>query len=183
MIANLFIIFVVLMLTHFIYEGIIAPTLRLRLKYELFKIRDELRALKDAKGPAVSDKVFSYLQNCLNNLIKFLPAIDVLNSAKIEQRIREDENLRAEVTRVSRCLEDSKLEEVQELRNKISKTFAHILIVNNAMILLYVLPGFALMFFARSFLRKIVNAIQGMLYVSEDELSQVIPKHDKFCSA
>jgi len=42
---------------HFVYEGILAPSFRLKLRFELFELRDELRKLKISHAEDLRDEI------------------------------------------------------------------------------------------------------------------------------
>lgn len=175
MIFNLLILFIFFTILHFLYEGIIAPSIRLKLKYDLFAIRDGLRALRESRASEFKDEIYIHLQSSINNLIKFLPVIDILSIAKAEQKFNEDETLRQEVMRVTRMLEDCKFPEVQEIRTKIRRIFALAILVNNGMLMFYSFPIVFLSVSAKAFLKRIVSAIQELLYMPEQEFGRLMP--------
>ena len=176
MIFNLIVLFLILTIFHFLYEGIIAPSIRLKLKYNLFAIRDQLRALlREPRVSQFSEDVYSHLQSSINNLIKFLPVIDILSIAKAEQKFNEDETLRQEVMRVTRMLEDCKSPDVQEIRSRIRRIFAMAIFVNNGMLMFYSFPIVILSASAKAFFKKIVSAIQELLYMPESEFGRLMP--------
>ncbi len=72
----IFYILLALAIIHFIYEGIIAPSMRLHYRYRLFTLRDELRFLKATHKDELPDEVFILLQNILNNSITLLHRVN-----------------------------------------------------------------------------------------------------------
>ena len=178
----LIILFFILVIVHFIYESIISPSIRLKLRYDLFVIRDQLRGFKESRSNEFNDEIYSYLQNSINNLIKFLPIINILSISQAEQKFNEDEALRKEVVIVTRLLEDCKSVDVQRIRGKTRRIFALAIIVNNGMLLLYSLPFAFLNFFAKAFFKRVVSAIQELLYMPENEFARVVPVRSRFCN-
>lgn len=87
-----------LALVHFIYESILAPSWRLRLRFRLFALRDELRALKGECRGLLDDEHFAYLQDSINTMIAMLHRYDVAAVAAAELRYRRDPEFR-------RCVE------------------------------------------------------------------------------
>ncbi len=69
-----------LAILHFIYEGIILPSIRLNLRYKLFVLRDELRSLRHEVAIVVGffQKIFSLVKDIVslseNDLHKLMPA-------------------------------------------------------------------------------------------------------------
>ncbi|MGH8330614.1 MAG: hypothetical protein ACRER3_22985, partial [Pseudomonas fluorescens] len=58
--------FMFLAFVHFVFESILAPSFRLKLRFEIFALRDELRLLKIECESSLHDKHFEYLQSSLN---------------------------------------------------------------------------------------------------------------------
>ena len=176
----LIISFLILAIIHFIYEGAIAPSMRLKLKYDLFVIRDQLRGLRESKPEEFSEEVYTYLQNSINNLIKFLPRINILTITRVEQKFNEDELLRQNVVKITRLLEDCISEDVQRIRSKIRRIFTFTIFVNNGMVMFYSLPVALLIFFAKAFVKRIVSAFQELLYIPEKEFCRVVPVQSQY---
>ncbi len=85
MINTLIIIVVVMALLHFIYDGIIAPSIRRQLNFKLFALRDELRTILINDKSSCDDDVYSYIQSALNVILKYaiqFDAFDVYESVK-----------------------------------------------------------------------------------------------------
>lgn len=73
MATALFILFI-FAIYHFVYESIIAPNVRLELRFELFKLRDELRNIKLNRELSKEDnEVFSILDETICVAINRLP--------------------------------------------------------------------------------------------------------------
>jgi hypothetical protein len=70
-------VMMLLTLAHFIYESIVAPSLRLKIRYDLFALRDELRFLKIKRGSSLDDKHYVYLQDSINTMISHLARYDI----------------------------------------------------------------------------------------------------------
>jgi hypothetical protein len=183
MITYLIILFFFLILVNFLYEGAIAPSLRLMLKYELFKIRDQLRCIKDTKESGFSEEIYLHLQSSLNNLIRFLPTINILSIAKAEKTCNEDEALRQDIQKITRMFEDCKSENVQKMRSKIRKVFILATVVNNGMLLMYSLPIFVLSVFAKEFVKGLFTAFQNLLYIPENEFGRVVHVRSKIVAS
>ena len=70
---NLFIILCCLAGYHLMYESVILPTIRMSVRYKIFKVRDRLRAEKIKKGDELDDSVYRIVEDNLNNALFFLP--------------------------------------------------------------------------------------------------------------
>jgi hypothetical protein len=90
----LFVVLIVFALYHFVYESILAPSERLKLRFELFELRDRLRALKVDHSDYLEDRHFHYLQDSLNSLICLLGRFDLATLSRIELEFQLDPELR-----------------------------------------------------------------------------------------
>src|SRR5687767_577256 len=95
--AYLLAVLVLLSIIHFVYESIIAPSLRLSLRYKLFALRDEIRELKMAYGNLFADRHFHYMQDSLNALLSVLDRFDLAALIAVGRELKQDPELRKRV--------------------------------------------------------------------------------------
>jgi len=62
-----------LALIHFVFEGIIAPSMRMSLRNKLFELRDEIRELKEIGLNPQDEAVFWHIHDGINSFINKLP--------------------------------------------------------------------------------------------------------------
>src|SRR5947208_1510809 len=91
------IVFALLALGHFVYEGIVAPTWLLHERFKLFALRDELRRLKIARRDGLAAKHFDYLQGAINGLIHNAERIDATMLVALQRRAKRDPQFLAKV--------------------------------------------------------------------------------------
>jgi len=156
---------------HFIYEGILAPSFRLKLRFELFSLRDELRQLKIDCAQSLSDKHFDYLQDSLNGLIAVLHRYDAGTLAAVEHELRTNPELRADIEARVRILDDCNIPRARTIRNRSLWIAGKALATNNGAWFCYLLP-LALPLFFVSRLKKLIRA---SLSLSEPDLNKVAP--------
>lgn len=169
-------------LCHFVYESIMAPSLRLELRFELFKLRDEVRLLKidnllvNAGGPEFVDKHYGYLQDSINSLLCILHRYDLAAIWTITDQISRDEALRQRVEARARLLEDCELPAVLSVRKRQLDIAAKALAVNSGpMLLLLLAPAFALRGY-KAVRGKIRGEIKTSLTVPGTDLKRCIPR-------
>lgn len=91
-----------LTLAHFIYESILAPSWRLRLRIRLLALRDEARALQGGCPGSLDNEHYVQLQSSIDTMISMLHHYDVVAVAAAELRYRKDPDFRERVeTRVT----------------------------------------------------------------------------------
>ena len=128
---------------HLLYEAVIAPSIRQKLQFRLFGLRDELRSLKYERPETLPDEVCRYLEEYLNNAIALIPALSIPRVVAAQALIEKDEGLRQKIARRKRALDECPLEEVRRIQQECRKTGWHALIVNHGALLAFLLPSFA----------------------------------------
>lgn len=158
---------------HFIYESILAPSLRLRMRFDLFALRDELRALKVDYGDSLDDKHFIYLQDSINAIIKMLPHIEISLVSHIKEEIEKDARLKARLIERQKILDDCDITELSIIRKKSIDLSIMALGVNSGMWSVYIVP---IMAFGAIY-KSIARRVKAFISLSEPDLQQIAP-HD-----
>ena len=163
------VIFTILALLHFWYEGILSPSLRLEIRYRLFELRDEARMLKIRRGNDFQDKHFHYLQDSLNGLIRNLGRIDLAMLTSFIIKLKEDQEFRARMEARSKILDDCKVEEARAIRKKGTNLIERAVSINSAGWLFYIVPiAIALVCY-----QKTTKAIRFICSMSEHDLEKI----------
>lgn len=168
-------------LCHFVYESILAPSFRLELRFELFRLRDEVRLLKinnllsKTSEPEFVDGHYGYLQDSINSLICILYRYDLAAIWTITGQIHRDEALRQRVEARARLLDDCELPAVLSVRKRQLDIAAKALAVNSGpMLLLLLAPALALSGY-KAVGGKIRGEIKTSLTVPGTDLKRCIP--------
>ena len=94
--ATLIVVLAVLGLVHWVYEGTVAPSLRLSLKFDLFAIRDEARRLERASEDPVDRAAGRALCHVVDRAMAGLDVLTIpwlfklFRAAKTSPQVRED---------------------------------------------------------------------------------------------
>jgi len=175
-------------LCHFVYESILAPSIRLELRFELFKLRDELRSLKinnlssKTSEPEFVDGHYAYLQDSINALLCILYRYDLAAIWTITDQINRDEDLRHRVEARARLLDDCELPAVRSIRKRQLDIATKALAVNSGPVLLLLLaPAFALRGY-KAVRGKIRGEIKTSLTVPGTDLKRCIPHESELSS-
>ena len=164
----LFFVFVGLVIFHFAWEGIIAPSLRIEIRYELFKVRDELRRLKISHGNEIDDELFIFLQNGINKGIRLLHDVTIETAYRAYKEATPEE-----LERVSRIAEDCPVDGVKEVYNRSGLYVGLAFLVNSGGWFAYLVPiliafiGFTKV---KKFTREIFN-------LSDNDINRIFPHH------
>ncbi len=107
---------------HFVYESIIAPSLRLELRLALIRLGNEVRLLEDPSSAAadersdVVERQLCELQDSIDSLACMLFKFDLVTIYAISEEIDRDAGLKRRVEARARILDDCALPEVLVLR-------------------------------------------------------------------
>ncbi|HEX8138696.1 MAG TPA: hypothetical protein VF544_14110 [Pyrinomonadaceae bacterium] len=167
--TTLFFIIMALAFVHFIYEGIIAPSIRFKLRLELFKQRDELRELKMEQDCELCDEAYSYLQDVLNNTIKHVSHIDLWLVSVARHQI--DEETREKIAALEKQVEECPIKKVKEISDKQIDIIGKALFTNNGGLILYLIPLAVLLAFYQTF----VGYAKKVLSLPERDIDRLAP--------
>ncbi|MFC4309592.1 hypothetical protein ACFPN2_10925 [Steroidobacter flavus] len=127
---------------HFVYESIIAPSLRLELRLDLLRLRDEVRLLKiensraAGEGAEFVDRHLRVLQDSIDSLAGMLFKFDLVTVCAISDRIDRDVELKRRVAARARILDNCVLPGVLAIRREQLRIAAKALAVNSGPMLL-----------------------------------------------
>ena len=136
--------FLVVALYHFVYESIVAPSLRLKLRFDLFVLRDRVRSLKIENPEGFQDKHFHYLQDSINTLLALLARFDFATLSRIETEIKRDPAMQKRAEERSRILDDCQLEEARKIRHQTLRLASVALALNSGGWFVYIVPTLAI---------------------------------------
>jgi hypothetical protein len=154
-------ILVFLAIFHFVYESILAPSFRLALRFQLFELRDAVRALKIEYQGSLNDEHFDYLQDSINALICGLYRFDAATMALTEHESRRDPGFKKRAEERSRALDACSIPEARRIRNKSLEIATKALLVNSGASGLYLVP-MALGFAGYSMLERRIRIIASL---------------------
>jgi hypothetical protein len=163
---------VVLTLTHFIYEAILAPSFRASLRLSLFALRDRLRNLKMEKGAKLSDEVFRDLQGSINFAATRLNQIDLHLLKNAREAFERDKKLRERVARRIAMFEACPMVELHQIRSDYFEVLDTALAVNTGGWVPYLIPiviGLVLRDSAQGLVKKVFS-------LTETEIDKIAPQ-------
>lgn len=140
MFAWLLIILGVIACIHFVYEGIIVPSCRRKIRYALFALRDDLRALLAEEGDNLDLTVFSNMQDSINASLRFLHHIDIRFLYEARKEFRKNESLANRVSRRYAEVLNCDLKALQNIRKESMRLFLEAFAINSMGFLLMMTP-------------------------------------------
>lgn len=136
----LIVVLALVALGHFLYEGAVAPTLRTKLKHEMFQLRDELRSVHLERDGGCPKEAFNIAHNGINQYVHRLHWVTISFVAEFNRM--NSSSKRAEVDRRRRVVEECGVEELSSIVARGNKVVERALFVNSGALLAY---AFALM--------------------------------------
>lgn len=114
------IIFFVIAMGHFIYESTILPNIRLRTRFKLFAIRDELRSiLMEENLPQSSRKAATLLDESVCKIINRLPYYNLITMLDASREFRNNTKLLEKVDKRRAIIKANSDERVSAINTKI----------------------------------------------------------------
>jgi hypothetical protein len=80
---------------HGIWEAIIAPSLRAKLRFDLFKVRDDIRSM--IIDGSINREAFQFAEESINFAIKMVPVVGIVEMVRFSLAYQKDEELRQHV--------------------------------------------------------------------------------------
>jgi hypothetical protein len=167
----LLLIFAALALTHFVYDGILAPSFRASYRLKLFALRDRLRKLKWEQGDKLSDEVFFDLQSSINYSVGRLKQVDLRLIKNARMAFERDERLRKQVERSIAIFDACPIQELHRIRFEYLNVLDNVVMVNSGGWIPYLIPvaiGFALK-------ESVQSAIKKTFSLPDKEIEKIAP--------
>jgi hypothetical protein len=139
----LFLILFILVVIHYIYDKILLPSVRQRLRGEIFEQRDLLRRevikLEAANSlNEVSKKTFKQVDDVINRSVNRLHMLTISNIYKAKSNITNTDIHRIE--KFHKLLEASPSNTPEEVYKNVNKLMSQVLVANSLLLCLYALP-------------------------------------------
>lgn len=135
----LFCIAAALAVGHWIYEGIIAPTLRTQVDNELFELRDRLRSIKINEGEKCNEDAYDIVDTGINRYIGRTEIVTISFTVWLKRMQRNPEFL-ADLKERQRLLKECETAEIMECAERGQALVERALIVNTIPFALQLLP-------------------------------------------
>lgn len=160
MLAKIIFFVVVLSLIIFIIESIILPSIRLKLRYRLFEIRDRLRNHAAANPGEISTIEFRYLEGMINVSIGFLKHFSLIDFLIARRRLRNHKDWMNVIDKRKLKVFESENPFVREIFRDVSNVASSAVIINSAVLIIaIIIPLFIVVSLLRNInkLRKKLN--------------------------
>jgi len=174
----LFYTLVFMAIWHFFYESVIATSLRHGLRYQFFKLRDELRMVKIENDLSDKDEeVYSVLDNSICSMINSMSYISMANYFRLKHDIGKDREIKKELEKTSEFIKSADNERLRSIDGDMARLGSRALIINNGAWGVYlILPLLAIIigvYFSFHFdkLRRQINKVSTRLIYSAKDFT------------
>ena len=135
--AIMLVLFLLLAVLHLVYESIILPSLRLSLRFKMFRLRDRLRVLAREQGDKLSPGVYRSVQSSINGTIQLLYRLDLATACEILKIMQKDPGLQRRIQKRIEEIQSCPIEAIQDLRRDHQKLIAFTVFANSAILFLW----------------------------------------------
>ena len=121
----------------FVWEAIIAPSIRLQLRFQMFTERDRLRALHAAANSGVDSEVLNYAHQYVNAGINCIHSGNVFRLVEAQMEFRRNKALQDQMDAAVRLFDKSNNAELRSIINRILKTGIWAVLVNSTFVIIF----------------------------------------------
>ena len=158
-------------LWHFIYEGIVAPSIRIKLRNRLFAIRDELRSMVIDGVSQDDQEPLHFVHDGVNNFIDRLPNLTLANTRRMELDYRSNPDLEKTVRAHFELIKSSKNEKIKSAFESTNDIIGIAIIANAGAWFVYLIPLACLAFT----MRQMTKFVGQLVMTPSKEVDRFIP--------
>jgi len=150
---------------HFIYEGIIAPTLRDRLRHQMFELRDQLRAIQIKEGEQCPREAFDIAHHGINQYVNRIHWLTLSFMFEFD-RVHQDPKVRDETKRRQSVVANCEQPEIKRIVKEANQVLGQAIAVNSAPFFAY----FVVLLATYALMKYGVTKFSGLLYGKASEV-------------
>lgn len=140
MLSTCFFILFISLLWHFMYEEIIAPTLRLSLKFNYDKLEDELFMLKINHPDELNFNVFKLIEGEILDGKESIKNLNIVSARRMYKKAKEITKIEELIKRRKDLINSCKLPEIKKIERNIIINFTKTIAINSGGWSIYLLP-------------------------------------------
>ncbi|HFC8519030.1 hypothetical protein [Neisseria wadsworthii] len=147
---NILLVIIILSVFHFIYEGIVTPTLRVYQRNKLFVLRDKLREIDYQKLRGNDKYAYEYIERGLNNIIFNLSKLNSYSFHKYIEKVEKDLELQKEIAARSEKIKQASIQDLKEIYEEAGKITYDTVCINSGAWFIYLIPiVLSILFFSK----------------------------------
>jgi hypothetical protein len=154
---------------HFVYESIIAPTLRAKSRSGLLSLRAELNEMVKTEPGFATSKAYHHLSDSLDAILKNIYTMEILTFVRMLQKVKDDPNLRKRLAERSAVLDGLPAGRIKVIRDGSISIAIRSLRYNGYGWSFYVVPMVA----AGACLTFLRDRIKSMLLLTYSEINRL----------
>ena len=163
-----------LAIVHFVYDGIIAPSIRFHLKNDLFSLRDRVRRLIIEDDLNDIDKgAARFVDGTISFFIGRLSLLTLSSGYVAQKEIAKNATLKEKTAERLRAIETSQNNDIRDIFEKTNWTMRLAVTANSGMLLftvcLFVFP----LFFAKAMIKKFKALVSKLIMVPPKEAERI----------
>jgi hypothetical protein len=151
---------------QFVWYAIVAPSLRMRLRYDLFSQRDRLRMLRIQHEKDMPMPVYSILDQRVNSAISMLRYVELSTIFTFTRELARNQQLCDKIERRQAIIDNCPIRDVRDISDSVGKTISIALFVNSAGWLPWLAPIIGGMICWKT----ILNSVKQLLSVRPSEV-------------
>ena len=124
---------------HYVYENIVAPSVRMLLRNRVFMLRDKLRKIKMTDS-RLTDEVFTVLEESLNKSITYLHALKISRFVDFQTAFEHAKALRARIEKRREIVTSCAVPEVLEIDEDLATSLHVALGINSGGWMIWIIP-------------------------------------------
>lgn len=140
MMSAIILIAVLLAILHFVYESIVLPSIRMRLRDNLFRLRDELRRIRIDQPEKCDRQVFLFLDTGICRFLNKLSLMTFALKHDVDRAMEHDPSLKNEIERRLRAVESCDSAEFRRIYGDVHKVLTCALLANSGAWFFYLIP-------------------------------------------
>lgn len=175
---------ILLAILHFIYESIVLPTLRLKLRFKLFELRDSLYRMAIEDKINSNDKNFEHIEKSIDNTIRHLPYMTFSTVYEAGVFYKNNPEIKKEVEKKIDAIENIKNEALKNIHHKCIQYSINSLLLNSASWIIYVLPILIIYKILKSLglsIFKIGKTIQSLTVTPQHQFEKLVLDRTIYC--
>ena len=138
--STILILMTLVAMFHFVYEGIIAPSIQVGLRNKLFVVRDEIRRAKIENVEPANEEAFWYVHDGINGWLTRIPLVTLTNQFAAIRAYRTEPELRKNVDMRVALVKGCSDDRVKAAKEKASFIIWEASIANSGGWLVYLVP-------------------------------------------
>lgn len=125
---------------HFVYNGIVLPTLRFHLRNKLFAVRDEIRNLKIERRDKCDAAAFKLLHDGINNYLPRLHMLTLSFQVDFQRQYANDQSFRKRVDERRKVIENCSDHDFKQIAKEANEILEWTFVANMGGWFVYVVP-------------------------------------------